>query len=478
MPQIENEEQLKEWLETQARQVHAAIAARAALRSLPAVMIEPHDFTQSAEAKTFLLSCLRSALTAAVVSTHRSISTFTEVIFHCLKFADRAQSATKSAASLGESIMEFGALSSADSCSDALKRGQVIESIANSAHAAAHTAAHFAVSTTSASQTTRLAAVGDTDLLPRSNNTGFGTGTFGTGSFGKRPENDRSVLVKTVFRHALWPDTTASSALISSWNAFLSRFDHHPSWSFWCDWYRGMLAGQPLDWELQGRVVLIDEKIWEQGPEAVAEEIERIKGEFAAQRPQEPRFPAYEPNDLRPLIQNRIIATASLQGLAVQISGAIEQYHADTGANALPEAFSPLQDMPALMNAIAQTLGDIRQPEDVSSETEQALRAEIGRLNAKVADLEGKLSALSAEIESLSRSEKGKVFSLLRNTALLGGLISGLWAMSGDELGARSRYEKIVTYTNDIRALLMKEGLPQTQVETSLHPRTRPDKGN
>lgn len=137
-----------------------------------------------------------------------------------------------------------------------------------------------------------------------------------------------------------------------------------------------------------------------------------------------------------------------------------------------------MQDMPALMNAIAQTLGDIQQPEDVSSETEQALRTEIGRLNAKVADLEGKLSALSAEIESLSRSEKGKVFSLLRNTALLGGLISGLWAMSGDELGARSRYENIVTYTNDIRALLMKEGLPQTQVETSLPPQTRPDKGN
>ncbi|MDE4097739.1 MULTISPECIES: hypothetical protein [Rhodobacterales] len=250
------------------------------------------------------------------------------------------------------------------------------------------------------------------------------------------------------------------------------------TWSFWRDWYQGFLDGRPLHWDLQRRVALIDDAIWDQGPEAVAEEIERIKGEFAAQRPQEPRFPAYEPNDLRPLIQNRIIATASLQGLAVQISGAIEQYHADTGANALPEAFSPLQDMPALMNAIAQTLGDIQQPEDVSSETEQALRTEIGRLNAKVADLEGKLSALSAEIESLSRSEKGKVFSLLRNTALLGGLISGLWAMSGDELGARSRYENIVTYTNDIRALLMKEGLPQTQVETSLPPQTRPDKGN
>lgn len=49
--------------------------------------------------------------------------------------------------------------------------------------------------------------------------------------------------------------------------------------------------------------------------------------------------------------------------------------------------------------------------------------------------------------------------------------------MSGDELGARARYENIIAYTDDIRALLIREGLPQTQVETSLRPRTRPDKG-
>lgn len=259
------------------------------------------------------------------------------------------------------------------------------------------------------------------------------------------------------------------------WRSKNPIFPKNGTWSFWRDWYQGFLDGKPLDWELQHRVALIDDTIWHQGPEAVAQEIERIKAEFTAQHPQEPRFPAFEPNDLRPLIQNRIIATASLQGLAVQISGAIEQYHSDTGANALPEALSPLQDMPALINAVTNTLGGIQQPDNVSPETEQALRAEIGRLNAKVADLERKLSALSAEIESLPRSEKGKVFSLLRNTALLGGLVSGLWAMSGDELGARARYENIITYTNDIRTLLMKEGLPQTQVETSLRPRTRPD---
>ncbi len=54
--------------------------------------------------------------------------------------------------------------------------------------------------------------------------------------------------------------------------------------SFWRDWYRGFLIGDPIDWELQRRVALIEEAIWEAGPEAVAEEIERIRAEWLAEQ--------------------------------------------------------------------------------------------------------------------------------------------------------------------------------------------------
>ncbi len=35
-----------------------------------------------------------------------------------------------------------------------------------------------------------------------------------------------------------------------------------------------------MDWELQRRVALIDDAIWEAGPKAVAEEIERIRARY------------------------------------------------------------------------------------------------------------------------------------------------------------------------------------------------------
>ncbi|UTS81248.1 hypothetical protein OL67_002326 [Phaeobacter piscinae] len=52
------------------------------------------------------------------------------------------------------------------------------------------------------------------------------------------------------------------------------------NWSFWLDWYQGFLGGKPLDWELQRRVALINDDVWDAGPEAVAAEIERIRSLF------------------------------------------------------------------------------------------------------------------------------------------------------------------------------------------------------
>ncbi|MDB9857213.1 hypothetical protein OAC63_02355 [Amylibacter sp.] len=78
----------------------------------------------------------------------------------------------------------------------------------------------------------------------------------------------------------LWRD------LISEDQADALRFfDNWYEWAgkngaFWREWYQGFLDGKPLDWELQRRVALIDDAIWKAGPEAVAEEIEKIRAKF------------------------------------------------------------------------------------------------------------------------------------------------------------------------------------------------------
>lgn len=53
---------------------------------------------------------------------------------------------------------------------------------------------------------------------------------------------------------------------------------------FWADWYEGMLKGEPLDWELQRRVALIGNSIWNAGPEAVAEEIAEIQARWEVEK--------------------------------------------------------------------------------------------------------------------------------------------------------------------------------------------------
>ncbi|AXT34732.1 hypothetical protein D1820_06945 [Phaeobacter sp. LSS9] len=68
------------------------------------------------------------------------------------------------------------------------------------------------------------------------------------------------------------------------WQEFDLFSSNKADWSFWRDWYQGFLDGKPLDWVLQRRVALIDDAIWDAGPEAVAAEIERIRSRYDLER--------------------------------------------------------------------------------------------------------------------------------------------------------------------------------------------------
>jgi hypothetical protein len=80
----------------------------------------------------------------------------------------------------------------------------------------------------------------------------------------------------------LWNRQEFDELLAENLNPFRTHPDFRDSkiWYFWREWYQGFLDGEPLDWELQRRVALIEDEIWEAGPEAVAEEIEKIRAKF------------------------------------------------------------------------------------------------------------------------------------------------------------------------------------------------------
>ncbi|MFV1886024.1 hypothetical protein VWX38_02155, partial [Phaeobacter sp. A38a-4b] len=91
-----------------------------------------------------------------------------------------------------------------------------------------------------------------------------------------------------LFATHLWGSGLENLELANSLMYARSRFIDYlvakDAWYFWHEWYDGFQKGTPLDWELQRRIALIDDAIWDAGPETVAAEIERIKAEFLAEK--------------------------------------------------------------------------------------------------------------------------------------------------------------------------------------------------
>jgi len=98
-------------------------------------------------------------------------------------------------------------------------------------------------------------------------------------------------LFQDVVREIVEPERPPTGELVNAVVPFLTALEKFDAFSFWRDWYQGFLDGKLLDWELQRRVALIDNAIWNAGPEAVAEEIERIRAESpnASLRPVSPQ---------------------------------------------------------------------------------------------------------------------------------------------------------------------------------------------
>ena len=83
------------------------------------------------------------------------------------------------------------------------------------------------------------------------------------------------------FATPLWPNGELPEGLAAALDTLRAFWDSDPeTWGFWRRWYDGMLAGEPLPWELQEQVALLPDDIWEAGAEAVAREIETIEARF------------------------------------------------------------------------------------------------------------------------------------------------------------------------------------------------------
>ncbi|RYG92717.1 hypothetical protein EU803_01005 [Loktanella sp. IMCC34160] len=245
---------------------------------------------------------------------------------------------------------------------------------------------------------------------------------------------------ESLFDAQLWDTASEPDWIFETLKNRENLLNSGAEWDFWRRWYQGKLTGQPLDWEVQRRVALIPDKDWKGGVAHIAEVIEKIEREWRAEQGQaDPRAPEFEPASVEELLKHPRSVSASLAAQSDVISSGLAAFIHETGLNETPEFMKPIEAVPASLGRIQTILLTPKR----SAETEEALRQEIGRLNAKVVWLEQELVRLRSDLEQQKKPWFGKAAVLAPCVAAI---VSAVWVVSGDELGPRKRLETLAEY--------------------------------
>lgn len=418
MEDVTNERELYAWLAAQPAGLSRAIAARAALRSLPAVMNQVERTSgNNVNAGASLVACLRATLVACVAANGEDTPT--------AELKGAAGAATSAAPRMYPSVTDRTAT---------LAGMSAAETVLSSSRASVADAA---------SQAMQLAA---------------DTARSATLTAGLNPFNSEETVLKDaavgtgaeLLNTRLWSTGKAPMPILEFWEGFVKATKDDPVWQYWVEWYQGLMGGRPIDWEFQSAVAQIDDTIWRKGAQAVAEEIERLRAAMAAaaaaraeaaaaaaasQAAAQERIQAAMPASVDHLLDNRILATAVLDGAAAALRAT-----APKPAEGTPVigAQAALTEMPQSLTQIATQLrslpgGTIAEP------AKSALKSEVAKFNMAFDVLEGTLSKLNAQ--TCAPGDRAAVSPMLGNPVVLGNLVSGLLILAGPNGALVERYE-------------------------------------
>ncbi|WP_162894041.1 hypothetical protein [Phaeobacter sp. LSS9] len=242
-------------------------------------MMKPNDQRTALQNGSIpLLACLRATLVAVTAHTTPAA----QVVEHST--AALAAEPTVEDIHLSSQSSRLSQMQSDLAPHEELDLADAMVNVAASALSAARFAASAASSTYSNASTPALRAVSDAaDTL-----------ALFVAPQGQKVEckrkaqsasfQDAKLSPSTLFQTKLLSPFEGEELLMAVWQEFDLFSSNKADWSFWRDWYQGFLDGKPLDWVLQRRVALIDDAIWDAGPEAVAAEIERIRSRYDLER--------------------------------------------------------------------------------------------------------------------------------------------------------------------------------------------------
>ncbi len=239
--EIKDQESLAAWLVTRPRADSIAIAQRAALRVLPLWGREmDQDGLNKAELKS--LPLLRCVLISGVANKHQNPE-------------------TRAAASSAYS----------DAPANALDHTNEVTHLTNRAVYAARTSARAAYAEDERS-VTRAVRSATSMVFPTIDRTYTNWSEI---------RNDAFILWRNEdpFARPLWQDSSpdwfikADAEMRAIWAK-----DPASHWAFWTRWWDGVLAGKPLNWDLQHDIaVKVGNDVWNAGPGPVAEAIAGIE---------------------------------------------------------------------------------------------------------------------------------------------------------------------------------------------------------
>lgn len=300
--QFKDEESLGAWLKTRPRADSVIVAHRAAMRGAPiwsAAVVAEWARKRDLTAVPLLRLNLISGVAAKMPTP--------EIRFAAARAADAAGLAAVDAAlaaARGATLAAAHAAHAAHAAAEAADNAADADDPARAAHAAAR-AAHAAARATDEVWTSI--------------------------------ESDARALTsnEALDELPLWP---FGNPLQEAWTASIPILRDTPGGDFWIDWYQCALDGRPQNWPLLEQIALIDPKIWDEGGEALAAEIRRVRrdravaatanGEDVAPNPETGRLrlvPASPlPDDIATYARRKIVkATQIFDDVAGQAYGGL-----------------------------------------------------------------------------------------------------------------------------------------------------------
>ena len=260
----------------------------------------------------------------------------------------------------------------------------------------------------------------------------------------------------------LWCRTPPPAAVIPGHLNFLKQLSSDPDWRFFHDWYLAMWNGTFEDWDLAHEVARIDDAIWGQGLGKVAEAIKDIEKRRDAAR----NFATSEdvaPSNVTNLFDRAPIVQASMATLSEAVHLRVDAFSRLTLPNERIAFYETLKSMPETADRIAHLVAQDRTSEGAKT----ALALEVGRLHAQVDQLKADLEIAHSELAKLRQEPWYKKSSVLATGAVVSAVLTGVWALSGDDKMLEDRWKKLAVDLDFLTTKIWPE--PEDQILEDLH---------